>query len=142
MSSGKLPITVAIPVKNESSNLGRCLSRLTEFESVVVIDSSSTDQTPEIARSHGARVLNFEWDGGYPKKRNWFLTTQAVGTPWVLFLDADEFVTEEFCRAARAAISQFLGVLAELRELFPRTQTSAWGAAAKARLVSRWFRSL
>jgi glycosyltransferase involved in cell wall biosynthesis len=93
----KLPVTVAIPVRNEASGLAACLERLTCFEHVVVIDSRSTDHTCEIAQEHGANVLQFQWDGRFPKKRNWFLQTHTPSTPWVLFLDADEWVDEAFC---------------------------------------------
>jgi len=60
------------------------------------VDSQSTDGTKELAQGLGAEVLEFRWNGKYPKKRNWFLQTHGVNTPWVLFLDADERVTPEF----------------------------------------------
>lgn len=101
----KLPITVAIPVKNEEINLPGCLARLGRFEQVVVIDSSSTDRTRQIAEDAGATYFNFAWDGHYPKKRNWFLLNHAPATPWVLFLDADEFLTEAFIAELESAIA-------------------------------------
>lgn len=100
-----LPVTVAIPVKNEEVNLPGCLDRLGRFHQVVVIDSGSTDRTREIAEAAGAAVLDFHWDGRYPKKRNWFLLNHAPTTPWVLFLDADEFVTDEFVAELETAIT-------------------------------------
>ena len=96
MSDPKLPVTVAVPVRNEARGLGACLQRLGRFERVVVIDSGSTDGTCDIARAHGADVVQFAWDGRFPKKRNWFLRHHAPSTPWVLFLDADELVDEAF----------------------------------------------
>lgn len=101
-----IPVTVAIPVKNEGANLSKCLERLGRFAEIVVIDSCSTDQTREIAKSFGARVVNFSWDGKYPKKRNWFLLNVPPQQPWVLFLDADEFVDDAFCNAVDAAVAQ------------------------------------
>jgi glycosyltransferase involved in cell wall biosynthesis len=92
-----LPITVAIPVRNEETALPECLRRLGRFARLVVIDSASTDRTPEIARAHGAELLHFSWNGRFPKKRNWFLREHRPTTPWVLFLDADELVDEAFC---------------------------------------------
>lgn len=92
----QLPVTVAIPVLNEETNLDRCLDRLTHFAEVVIIDSGSTDRTREIAEASGARVVDFRWDGRYPKKRNWFLQNDPPRQPWVLFLDADEFVDDQF----------------------------------------------
>jgi glycosyltransferase involved in cell wall biosynthesis len=64
---------------------------------VVVVDSSSTDGTPAVALAAGAEVVQFRWDGHFPKKRNWFLRNHAVTTQWVLFLDADELVDDSFC---------------------------------------------
>lgn len=90
-------VTVVIPVKNEATNLPVCLARLEGFgKVVVVVDSGSTDATCEWARDAGAEVLVFEWDGKFPKKRNWVLQTHTFDTEWVLFLDADEFVSEAF----------------------------------------------
>ena len=69
----------------------------TDFaKSVVVVDSGSTDDTSKIALSLNAQVIDFKWDGKFPKKRNWFLRTHAPETKWVLFIDADEYLTEEF----------------------------------------------
>jgi glycosyltransferase involved in cell wall biosynthesis len=93
-----LDLTIAIPVKNEERNLPTCLEAIGAgfAKRVVVLDSGSTDATNEIARRHGAEVLDFEWDGRFPKKRNWFLRTHPPQTAWVLFLDADEILTPEF----------------------------------------------
>lgn len=93
-----LDLTIAIPVKNEEQNLGPCLRAIgSHFASrIVVLDSGSTDRTCEIATALGAEVLKFEWNGQFPKKRNWFLRNHRLDTAWVLFLDADEFLTPDF----------------------------------------------
>ena len=96
MPALRLPVTVAIPVKNEERNLARCLDRLKRFAKIVVIDSGSTDRTREIAQEHGCDFVLFRWDGQFPKKRNWFLLNHPPATPWVFFLDADEYLTDEF----------------------------------------------
>lgn len=100
-----LPVTVAIPVKNEAENLESCLAQLSRFAEIVVIDSASTDGTQEIAHRFGARVVDFTWNGQYPKKRNWFLINDAPTQPWILFLDADEFVDDVFCDALATAVA-------------------------------------
>jgi glycosyltransferase involved in cell wall biosynthesis len=99
-------VTVAIPVKNEAANLAACLGRLGRFAEIVVIDSGSTDETREIAESVGARIVDFQWDGRYPKERNWFLLNAPPSQPWVLFLDADEFVDDAFCDALSDAVAK------------------------------------
>ena len=92
-----LDLTIAIPARNEELNLSLCLQAIgTDFaRSVVVIDSLSSDATAEVARSYGAEVIDFLWDGHFPKKRNWFLRHHTPITEWVLFLDADEILTPE-----------------------------------------------
>lgn len=92
----QLSVTVVIPVKDEEGNLPRCLERLGHFQKVLVVDSGSSDETPGIATDAGAEFLNFEWDGNFPKKRNWVLRNYSFETEWVLFLDADEFVSDAF----------------------------------------------
>jgi glycosyltransferase involved in cell wall biosynthesis len=99
-----IPITVVVPTKNEESNLERCLDRLKNFSEVIVVDSSSTDNTPKIAKDRGATYINFKWDGKYPKKRNWLLLNYQLANNWVLFLDADEFVDQAFCHALDSAV--------------------------------------
>lgn len=96
MDEKKLPITVVIPVKNEERNLPQCLSRLHRFAKIIVVDSGSTDRTKEIAESFGCEFVEFHWNGRFPKKRNWLLINRPPATPWVLFLDADEYISEDF----------------------------------------------
>lgn len=93
-----LDLTIAIPVRNEEQNLPGCLRAIGPdlARHVVVIDSGSTDQTRAIARGAGAEVIDFVWDGQFPKKRNWFLRNYPFTTRWVLFLDADEYLTAAF----------------------------------------------
>src|ERR1700742_3301311 len=54
---GLLPVSVIIPVRNEAHNLARCLESFRDAGEVYVIDSQSTDETVEIARSYGAKVV-------------------------------------------------------------------------------------
>jgi glycosyltransferase involved in cell wall biosynthesis len=106
----KLPITVVIPTRNEERNLDACLSRLGAFADVWIVDSQSSDGTIAIAERHGARVIEFAWTGGYPKKRNWVLMNERFETPWVLFLDADEHVTDAFVAEARQTVAGGEGI--------------------------------
>lgn len=100
-----LDVTVVIPVKNEAINLPRCLECVQAFEHVVVVDSGSTDATCDIAEKAGAKVLPFDWDGRFPKKRNWVLRNYDFQTEWVIFLDADEFVNEAFAAELGKALA-------------------------------------
>ena len=103
--SKDIPVTLIVPVKNEARNLASCLERLGRFQELVVIDSGSTDGTIDIARSHGATCIQFEWNGHFPKKRNWYLDNHEIKTDWVLFLDADELINDAFCEEVQQAVA-------------------------------------
>ena len=80
----KLSLSIAIPTFNEERHIKDCINSIgTDFaEKIFIIDSNSTDKTCEIAKELGVEVVNFDWDGKFPKKRNWFLFTQKVKTKW------------------------------------------------------------
>lgn len=93
--SWPLPITVLLAAKNEEANLTRCLAALEPAERVIVLDSHSRDSTSKISVAAGAEVIQFDYRGGYPKKRQWALEQIDVSTPWILLLDADEVVSRQ-----------------------------------------------
>ena len=62
---------------------------------IYVVDSQSTDETVEIARAFDAKVVQFHYGGGWPKKRQWALDSLSFENEWVLLLDADEILTPE-----------------------------------------------
>jgi glycosyltransferase involved in cell wall biosynthesis len=101
---GEGSVTVVFPVRDEADNLRRAIPLVQKLGPVVVVDSASTDATCAVAQQFGAEVLQFAWDGHFPKKRNWVLRNYAFTTNWVLFLDADEFISPEFVREVQAAL--------------------------------------
>ncbi|WP_295455982.1 glycosyltransferase family 2 protein [uncultured Thiodictyon sp.] len=105
-TTSKLAITVLLAVKNEALNLPRCLTALGAVARVIVLDSHSTDATAQIALDHGAEVVQFDYRGGYPKKRQWAMEHIAIETPWVFLLDADEVVCDDLWGEIAAAIGQ------------------------------------
>jgi len=102
----KAPISVLIPVKNEAANLGACLASVAFCDDIVVVDSASSDGTQEIALQAGARLVDFNWDGRFPKKKNWALANVSWKNDWVFIIDADERVTPELAAEMRAAVNQ------------------------------------
>lgn len=99
-----IPVSVVVPVKNEEVNLQSCLQALEGFSGILVVDSQSDDGTAKIANKFGAELINFKWNGRYPKKRNWILQNYEFKTDWVLFVDADEYVTDGFKKEVKDAI--------------------------------------
>ncbi|MGC2248858.1 MAG: glycosyltransferase family 2 protein [Terriglobales bacterium] len=99
-----LPVSVIIPVRNEAANLARCLESLANVAEVYVVDSQSGDDTRTIAEAYGAKVVQFYYSGGWPKKRQWAMDTLPLACDWILLLDADEILTPELAEEIRAAI--------------------------------------
>jgi glycosyltransferase involved in cell wall biosynthesis len=115
-----LPVSVIVPARNEARNLPHCLESLTDFGEVYVIDSQSTDDTSAIAQSYGAKVVQFYYAGGWPKKRQWAMDTLPLAYDWVLLVDADEALTPELAAEIRQAIRNpdFDGYYIALRMYF------------------------
>lgn len=90
-----IAVSVVVMTKNEERNLPRCLESAARFDEVFVVDSGSTDATCRLAEEHGARVVQFRWNGGYPKKKQWCLEELPFTHDWVLYLDADEVLSPE-----------------------------------------------
>ena len=91
----KVPLSLFVPCKNEEANLARCLESVPWVDEVFLVDSQSTDRTIEIAKGLGAKVVQFEYQGGWPKKKNWALENLPFSHEWVLILDADECLPPE-----------------------------------------------
>ncbi|WP_081318179.1 glycosyltransferase family 2 protein [Microbacterium testaceum] len=108
-------ISAIVLTKNEEEGLAATLRQLTCFEDLIVVDSNSDDETVSIAQSHGARVVNFTWDGQYPKKKQWSLENAGAKNKWVLLLDADEYPS-----------SQLLAELGQLDETIEDNQNGAY----------------
>jgi len=100
----KLPISVLIPAKNEETNLSACLASLTPADEVFVVDSQSSDRSIEIAESYGATVVQFCFNGRWPKKKNWSLENLPFRNQWVLIVDCDERITPELWEEMAIAI--------------------------------------
>jgi glycosyltransferase involved in cell wall biosynthesis len=103
-SSPLLPVTAIVAARNEARNLPRCLESLRDVGEVYVIDSQSTDATAQIAESYGAHVVQFHYQGGWPKKRQWAMESLPLAHDWIFLVDADEALTPELAREILDAI--------------------------------------
>lgn len=91
--TSRIPASVIVMTKNEERNIVACLRALSAFKEVFVVDSESDDRTVELAETEGATVVNFSWNGRYPKKKQWSLENLPFTQEWVLYVDADEVMT-------------------------------------------------
>jgi glycosyltransferase involved in cell wall biosynthesis len=103
-SAGLLPVSVIVAARNEAHNLRRCLESLRGVGEVFVVDSGSVDDTGDIALSFGAKVVEFRYRGGWPKKRQWAMDTLSFAHEWIFLVDADEALTPELEDEIRKAI--------------------------------------
>ena len=91
----KIPVSVLIPAKNEELNLPACLESVAVADEVFIVDSQSEDRSLEIAAQYGATVVQFHFNGRWPKKKNWSLENLPFRNDWVLIVDCDERITPE-----------------------------------------------
>ncbi len=99
-----MTITAIILTRNEEKHLDRCIESLSGVaDRILVADCFSTDATLDIARAHGARVVQRAWVN-YATQFNWALTQLDADTDWVLRIDADEVLTPELAAALRARL--------------------------------------
>jgi glycosyltransferase involved in cell wall biosynthesis len=86
----RVPVSVVVPIKNEAGNLLRCLGSVRWADEIIVVDSQSSDGSIGIAQAQGAKVVQFNFNGTWPKKKNWALGNVPFRNEWVFILDADE----------------------------------------------------
>jgi glycosyltransferase involved in cell wall biosynthesis len=103
--SSKVPVSILIPARNEAQNLPRCLESVRWAAEIWVVDSHSTDATGSVAEAHGARVVQFDFGGVWPKKKNWALANLPFAHEWVFILDADEVLPVEAEAEIRAIVT-------------------------------------
>lgn len=98
-----IPVTAVIAAKNEEDNLRHCLPPLAKHcDEVIVLDSHSSDKTQDIVQKLGATLVPFQWNGQYPKKRQWCLDHVPMKHDWVFFIDADEIADDKLFNELRA----------------------------------------
>ena len=99
----KMKITIIILTYNEELHIERCInSALSITDSIYVVDSKSTDQTVDIAKRYGVRLLSREFDN-HSQQFNWALE-QIDRCDWVIRMDADEYLTAELVASIRTAV--------------------------------------
>lgn len=126
-------LSLCMIVKNEAGNLPRCLESVQGIvDEMVVLDTGSTDSTPEIARSFGAKVHHFAWCNDFSAARNKAL--KFVSGDWVLVLDADERLVPSIVPLLKRAIEQPSALVINL------IRQEIGAAQSPYSLVSRLFR--
>ena len=81
-------LTVLVIARDEASVIGRCLASLPPHDELIVVDTGSSDDTCEIAKTYGAKIAYFEWVNDFSAARNF---AESLATcDYVLWIDSDE----------------------------------------------------
>ncbi len=89
----KIPVSVLILTKDEEINIKECIESVSWSDEIIVFDSYSSDNTCQIAESLGARIIKRKFDN-WSSHQNWALENIEFRNEWVLYIDADERVSE------------------------------------------------
>jgi glycosyltransferase involved in cell wall biosynthesis len=123
-------LALSMIVRDAELYLGDCLESIRGIvDEILVADTGSTDQTPEIARRMGARVITIPWKQDFSRARN--LALEATHAEWVLVLDADEQL-DASARSLRSLLpaSPFAGYQVPIRNYVLSRSDRVWDRPA------------
>ncbi|TWI01685.1 (heptosyl)LPS beta-1,4-glucosyltransferase [Luteimonas cucumeris] len=119
-NQSKLPISGVVIAKNEADRIGRCVASLVSVcTEVIVLDSGSDDATAAVAVAAGARVEQQPWLGFAAQKN---AAIARASQPWVLLLDADEWLGDGAAEALRDLFADGEVERADVWRLLRRTR--------------------
>jgi glycosyltransferase involved in cell wall biosynthesis len=95
-------LSAVVLCQNEEKNLPRCLRSLKFADELLVVDALSEDSSPELARAHGARVIQQRWMGF---ARQWQFAIDRAKGVWVFLCAADEQVPDALAAELRRTVS-------------------------------------
>ncbi|UYQ92352.1 glycosyltransferase family 2 protein [Chitinophaga horti] len=142
---------VIILTLNESKHIGRCLESLRLItDEIYIVDAGSKDDTLEIAQRFGAKVFHNPWVS-YAKQFQWGLDNCGITAPWVMRMDADEYLEPELIREINEATipDNITGIYIRRKVLFkgkwiryggfyPHTLLRIW-RNGKGAIEQRWM---
>lgn len=111
-----MKISAVIICKNEARNIGRAIDSLQNWvDEILVVDSFSNDETPDICREKGVTFVQMQWQG-YSATKN--AANQMAQHPYILSLDADEVLSPELIHEIQRLKSQLNGAYSFPRKNF------------------------
>jgi len=131
-------ISLALIARNEARCLERCLRSAAPYvDEMLVVDTGSTDGTPDIARTCGARVRTYAWNEDFAAARNFALS--CTDADWILVLDADEWIESggpALRLATATAAAPFVGQFT-IRNAYDDGDTVRYAPSWLSRLLPR-----
>lgn len=129
MKTSEQGITVILLTYNEEIHIRRCLENVKQIaKDIIVVDSYSTDDTVNICKEYGVKVVKHKWPGYQAAQFNWAIKNVKISTEWVLRIDADEYFLPE--------------LIAELKEKLPLLDKNVTGISFKRRhiFMGKWVK--
>ena len=124
MSAARPLVSATLIVRDEERVLEACLASLDWLvDEIIVVDTGSTDRSPELAARLGAKVFHFAWNDDFSAARNFAI--EQASYPWFLYIDADERLREGDRGTLHAALNAPGAVAATVR-FYPRTGFTAY----------------
>lgn len=98
-------ISVSMIVRNEEKTLKSTLESIKSIaDEIIIVDTGSTDNTIEIAKKYTNKIYHIDWINDYSYARNYSL--DKCNGNWILYIDADETLTEQSALQFRELIKK------------------------------------
>jgi glycosyltransferase involved in cell wall biosynthesis len=103
--TNKVSLSPIILTYNEEKNIEECLKSVCGWvDEIFIVDSYSTDRTLEIAKNYTDKIYQNKFQS-FHTQRNWALNNLPLSNEWILFLDADERISEALKEEIKEIIS-------------------------------------
>ena len=90
----RVKLSLCMIVRDNQETLRKCLDSVKSLvDEIIIVDTGSTDDTKIIALEYTGKVYDFHWKDNFSEAKNHALSKAGYG--WVLFLDADESISEK-----------------------------------------------
>ncbi len=140
-------ISAIILCKNASNSLERTLKSLEFCDEIILADDGSTDNSTEIAKKFGAKILHLPPGLGFAAKRNFAM--QHATHEWVLFVDSDEVVSDQLVQSIEKSIgSELNGYLIRRTDIFMGRKLlhgevgNVWLLRLAKKSAGKWIRNV
>lgn len=122
-------ISAVILAKNEEQNIEKCIQSVKWCDEIIIIDDNSSDGTLEIAKKYKTTIYHHPLNNDFSAQRNFGLS--KARQEWILFVDADEVVTDALAYEISNAIGPTDQNLKNFNGFYIRRSDFMWGKQLK-----------
>lgn len=122
-------ISVIILTKNEEQNIGKCIESVKWCTEIILIDDNSSDKTAEIAKKYKTTIYSHALNNDFSAQRNFGISKATY--EWILFVDADEIVSDALAYEVSNAIQLKDQNLKDFNGFYIKRVYFMWGKKLK-----------